>query len=189
MINPSRIFFQLAWPRKPLALLFFFLACLPGCSTEQLNKIVEDVKTSTESVTKEVQKVIPVGSVKLSLDGPFESTSASVSLMQMGPNRESILQITTSDSSYSLPKVLFQGATKASSVQALQGMNVSGQLFVQTNEAAGIWQNDLKEKCVIRILSLQESELVGEIERTQMVSVDGKSAPVSGTFRAVIRNQ
>ena len=160
-----------------------------GCSNEQLNKLVEDVKSSTDVVKKEVQKVVPVGSISLSLGSQIDTSTASCRLMVMGDGRENVLQIRSSTSnSESYPSVLFLGSTSATSFNALQGEKISGQLFVQTNGENGVWQNDPQGKCVVRILSIQETELIGDIEPTSMVNAEGKSLVTSGSFRAVNEN-
>ncbi len=160
-----------------------------GCNSEQLNKMVEDVKSSTEVVKQEVQKIAPVGSIKLSIGGPIETSAASCSLMLMGDGRENVLQIRSSASnSESYPSVLFQGLTTATTWNALAGEKVSGQLFVQTNGDNGLWQNEPDGKCSIRILSIQETELIGDLEQTSMVNAEGKSVVASGSFRAVNEN-
>lgn len=160
-----------------------------GCNSEQLNKMVEDVKSSTEAVKQEVQKVVPVGSIKLSIGSPIETSAASCRFMVMGDGRENVLQIRSGASnSDSYPSVLFQGLTTVASLNALAGEKVSGQLFVQTNGENGLWQNEPDGKCSIRILSIQETELIGDLEPTTMVSAEGKSVVASGSFRAVNEN-
>ncbi len=151
--------------------------------------MVENVQTKTSSVVQEtIAKVVPMGSVQLSLDDGIDIPICSARLLNMGAGRTRILQIRSygDDDREAVKSVLFQGKTSAASIQELVGQTVTGQLFAQCDKEAGLWQSDSEGPSSIKILALQESELVGEIVQSKMVRVDGKSGYPSGSFRAVI---
>jgi len=169
--------------------LIFCLTRMVGCSKEELNKMVENVQTKTSSVVKEtIAKVVPMGSVQLSLDEGIEVPICSARLLNLGGGRTSILQIRSygDDDRDAVKSVLFQGKTSAASIQELVGQTVTGQLFAQSDKETGLWQSDSEGPSSIKILALQDTELVGEILQSKMVRVDGKSGYPSGSFRAVI---
>jgi hypothetical protein len=167
-------------------LLVPLLLC--GCTKEEMNKVVDNVKAKTSSVVQEtVAKVIPMGSVKISLDENVEIPRCTVRLLTVGTGR-SLLQIRTySETGKDGPQsVFFSGSTSANGLKALVGQTVSGQLFVQTNADQGIWQSDPQSPFKIKILSIKENEMFGEFMQSQMVRADGKSAIPNGSFQAVM---
>ncbi len=168
--------------------LVFGLTWAVGCSKDELNKMVETVQTKTSAVVQEtVAKVMPMGSVQLSLDEGIEIPICTARLLSMGESRPSILQIRSygDDDRDAVKSVLFQGKTSATTIQELVGQTITGQLFAQSNKETGLWQSDSEGPSSVKILALQETELVGEILQSKMVRVDGKSGYPSGSFRAV----
>jgi hypothetical protein len=182
------------WRLRCILFGFLFLP-LVGCSKEDLQKVVDDVKTRAESVSKDAIQAAPTligptGSIKISMEQEIVTSAANAKLLLVGAGRENFFQIRSSKSSNDefLPIVFFQGTTKANSWSALQGQNISGQLFIQTDREMGLWKIAGNEKCVLRVLSMQDSEVIGEIERTPMISVGGQTQYVKGSFRAVTMN-
>ncbi len=169
--------------------VLFCLTLMVGCSKEDLNKMVDKVQTKTSSVVQETMaKVVPMGSVQLSLDDGIDIPICSARLLNMGASRSSILQIRSygDEDRDAVKSILFQGNTSAASIQELVGQTVTGKLFAQTDKEAGLWQSDSEEPSSIKILALKDTELMGEILQSKMVRADGKSGYPSGAFRAVI---
>ena len=168
--------------------LVFGLTLAVGCSKEDLNKMVDTVQSKTSAVVQEtVAKVMPMGSVQLSIDEGLDIPVCSARLLSLGMGRQSILQLKSygDDDRDAVKSVLFQGKTSATSVQELVGQTVTGQLFAQSNKETGLWQSDSEGPTSIKILAIQDTELVGEILQSKMVRADGKSGYPSGSFRAV----
>ncbi len=169
--------------------VLFCLTLMVGCSKEDLNKMVDKVQSKTSSVVQETMaKVVPMGSVRLSLDDGIDIPICSARLLNMGASRSSILQIRSygDEDRDAVKSILFQGNTSAASIQELVGQTVTGKLFAQTDKEAGLWQSDSEGPSSIKILALKDTELMGEILQSKMVRADGKSGYPSGAFRAVI---
>jgi len=175
--------------RFQLFLVSVAIAPLMGCSKEEMNKMVEKVQSKTTAAVKEtVAKIAPTGSVQLALDEGITISSCSVRLLEMGSGRANVLQIRsyrdeTSDQPQSF---LFQGSTAASSAKELVGATVTGQIFAQSNRELGLWQSDSESPASIKFLSIQETEIFGEINQSKMLRVDGKNAFPGGSIKAII---
>ena len=165
------------------------IAFTAGCSKEEMNKIVEQVQSKTTSVVKEtVAKIVPTGSIQLALEGGIDIPTCTVRLLAMGNGRANVLQIRSyrNETADQAQSFLFQGTTSANSIKELVGTTATGHLFAQSDRELGLWQSDSDSPSSIRFLSIQESELFGEINQSKMLRVDGKSAYPSGTIQAVI---
>ena len=161
---------------------------LSGCTKEELNKVVENVKAKTNSVVREtVAKVVPTGTVKITLDDGIEIPSCTVRILSAGPSRN-LLQIRTysEEGREASQSIFFSGATATNTLKSLVGQTVMGQLFVQSNASTGIWQSDPKKPFAIKILSIKEGEMFGEFLQSPMIRADGKNAIPSGSFQAVM---
>ncbi len=172
-----------------LSLLALAIPVLVGCSKEEMNKMVEQVQSKTTAAVKEtVAKIAPTGSVQIALDDGIDIPSCSVRLLSMGAGRANVVQIRSyrDESSDQPQSFLFQGTTAANSVKELVGATVTGQLFAQSNRELGLWQSDSESPASIKFLSIQETELFAEINQSQMLRVDGKSALPSGAIKAII---
>lgn len=151
--------------------------------------MVEQVQSKTTAAVKEtVAKIAPTGSVQIALDEGIDIPSCSARLLSLGAGRANVVQVRSyrDDTSEQPQSFFFQGTTSANSLKELVGATVSGQLFAQSNRELGLWQSDSESPASIKFMSIQETEIFGEINQSKMLRVDGKNAFPSGSIKAVI---
>lgn len=175
------------------ALLSIVLLWSVGCSKEDMNKLVDKVQTQvqeqTQNLTNEpVLKIAPSGTIKLNLNGEINCPAGNAALLVIGDDRPNVFQIKSYKTmDYEpFPSVLFQANTNATSIQSLVGQTVSGELNVALENGSVLWQSSPAKPVSITLQKIEETEIVGRISSGQVLSPDGKSASVSGEFRAVV---
>lgn len=159
-----------------------------GCNKADVDKMVEQVQQQTQVVQQEVAKVVPVGSVQLSLQGDVKAQSCTASLIVIGDGRPNVIQIRSYPSMQfeAFPSIFFQGTTNAGSYQELVGKTLSGEMFVAIDNAANVWQSDASTGASVTFSAVDGSELVGSFGTVSMVNPEGKTTSTSGGFRALM---
>ncbi len=183
-----------------MALVALTLFALPaGCSKESMDKLVTQVQEKsqtvtqsvTQSVTQEVvAKVAPVGTIQLSLNGEVICPAANASLLIIGDGRPNVFQMKSYASldREKFPSVLFQASTSANTFQALVGQSLRGELHVALDGGNSLWQSKEGEPVELVIKAIEETEIVGQIARSNIGNPENKDASVTGSFRAVMNN-
>lgn len=183
-------FSQSAGTRTEWLLRTLPLLCLiaVGCNKDDVDKMVEQVQQQTQAVQEEVAKVVPVGSVQLSLQGDVKAQSCTASLVIVGDGRPNVLQVRSYPSMQfeSFPSIFFQGTTTAATYQDLIGQTIKGEMFVAIENVSNVWQSDPASGASVTIRAIEGSELVGQFGNTTMVNPEGKTTSTSGSFRCLM---
>lgn len=186
--------------RRRIALCALFMLVAPtGCSKESMDKLVtkvqEQSQTVTQSVTQSVTqevvaKIAPVGTILLSLNGEVTCPSANATLLIVGDGRPNVFQMKSYASldREKFPSVLFQAPTTANTLQALVGQSLRGELHVALDGGNALWQSNDREPVELAIKAIEETEIVGQINRSTIKNPENKDASVTGSFRAVMTN-
>lgn len=183
-------FLQYSWHCLIFSLCGSVLIVVGGCSREQVDQLVEQVKDQTqsasESLSEEVKKVIPTGEIRFSMGGDIVCPNARVTISDAGDGRPVIVQIKSYEKlgTEKLPSVLIHATAATSDYSAIVGKTLTGEIHVNLDSKNNQWQNSEETKANIIITSNSESELVGQVTAT-MKSVDGRTGTLSGSFRAI----
>ncbi len=161
-----------------------------GCGKEELAKITAQVQEATvEKLPVEVPKIkiAPVGEMQLTASVPVSVSNLSVSVLVVGDGRPNVMQIQLSGTNpQAVPAVFVRGETTATSAAQLVGQTMPVKMFVQPDATGVVWSSPDDRPVSITFDKLEDTEMVGRIQSSVLISTDGVESPVSGSFRAVI---
>jgi hypothetical protein len=142
----------------------------------------------SDAAASVVEKVVSVGSIDLILNREVKLAPCSVYLLIVGDGRPNVLQIKsyTSFANAKTPSLLFQGTTSASTFEGLNGQNIAGEVYVAMDANNDIWQSTTIGSSIISVSSVTESELIGNWLPSPVMSPEGKTSIVNGSFQAVM---
>lgn len=177
-------------------LLAFTLTFSAGCGNKQLEELAAKAKQQVNDVQKTVQQMpsavaaVTAGEIKLTLDAPVNSATCSARFTPPKDGRNGLFQIGTSVSTgpQSFPAVYLHAPTDATSLQALVGKTVYGQLFVAKSESQGHYQSASEKPLVVQIVKIDNNVVTCQLQNAELTCLDQpQNVPVSGTLIGAVR--
>jgi len=170
-----------------------------GCGSKELEDLaaqakqkVSEAQKSVESTAKKLPGAISsvvAGDIKLTLDGPLNSTTCAARFTPPKDGRAGLFQIGTSvdDGPRSFPAVYLHAPTDAATLQALVGQTVQGQLFVAKSEASGHFQSPDEKPVSLQIVKVENNVVTCQLQSAELTGIDQpRTVPVSGSLVAGI---
>ncbi len=198
-MNPTMNYLESANPRtiaaRMLISLFLLTLIVPGCSKDELNKMVSDVKESTgEAVSKAKQVAKTAGNLTAATDmdgkGTMQldvTTEFSASYIRLVPiDSGTVLQIKNStDGTESFPSFFIQGSVQVASLDSLVGKPVACRVFVQSVSRESVWSN-LDADPIMVTVQKKDSQFTAKFDSGTLAnSANGTTTSASGTFECV----
>ncbi len=177
----------------PLGLVLIFSI---GCGNKQLEDLAAKAKQQVNDVQKSVQQMpsavaaVTAGEIKLTLDGPVNSSTCSARFTPPKDGRNGLFQIGTSVATgpQSFPAVYLHAPTDASSLQALVGKTVYGELFIAKSESQGHYQSAGDKPLAVQIVKVENNVVTCQLQNAEVTGLDQpQTLPVSGTLVGAVR--
>ena len=205
MLNRKMISMKTQQIGKRVWILLVSVVLVGGCSKEEVDKMVADVKQSAgdlkssanDALAKTKQAAQSVGdlagatdftgSASIKLDTATAFASSYIRLIPAGDGRPALLQIKSSPDGgpEKFPAFLVQGETDGQSLAGLNGKSIPVRVFVQQTEKGTVWSNVNSDPIMITIQQV-DKRFVAKFEQGKLIdSVDESQIVTDGTFESV----
>jgi len=166
----------------------FFILLGSGCKREQLEQLAKQVQEQTIDKLPTPMKIVSTGAFKLQVDKPIETHKGNVRLIVTGDGRPNVLQLRSyqnlADDDF--PSVLVQANTTATDISQLAGQTLNATVYVSASKFEPIWSCLDQSVASLTIGGLQENLLKGDLRCNKLISSQGASSPLSGSWEAVL---
>jgi hypothetical protein len=198
-MNPTKSYSTSIKPRSfvlnVFGLLIFLTFFASGCSKDELNKMVSDVKESAgEAVSQAKQVAKTAGNLTAATDmdgkGSMQldvATEFSASYIRLVPIAgEAVLQIkNNTDDTETFPSFFIQGSVKAASLDGIVGKPVACRVFAQPVSRGDVWSNLNSEPIMVTVRKTDNKFSAKFESATLTNSASGATTSASGTFECV----
>lgn len=186
-------------------LLFISAVLIAGCSKEEVDKMVADVKQSAGDLKSSANQALAktkqaaegvgdltgatdfTGTASLKLDTATTFASSYIRLIPAGDGRPAILQIKNSldGAPEKFPAFLVQGETDATSLAGLNGKSIPVRVFAQQTVQGTVWSNLNCDPIMISIQQV-DKRFVAKFSQGKLIdSVNESQIVADGTFESV----
>ena len=166
----------------------FFVLLGSGCKQEQLEQFAKQVQEQTIDKLPTPMKIVSTGGFKLQVDKAIETSKGNVRLIVIGDGRPNVLQLRSyqnlADDDF--PSVLVQANTTATDIAQLVGQTLNATVYVSASKYEPIWSCLDQSVASLMISGLQENLLKGDLRCDKLISSQGVSSPLSGSWEAVL---
>lgn len=162
------------------------VSALPGCS--KIKEAVSDVKEKVSSTKTDLTTPAFTAGIEIEAGGPVKSSEAYASLDVLGEGRPSILQLRSypDPTRERFPAVYFRATVQQTSLAALAGQRVTGQLFVQHQQDGTVYFTPEGSSVEITISAASDANLIAEITGKLANTADANSVDVRGKLLCTV---